>query len=297
MPDVNQQLESVAWQDTGQVNSPQPKRQKSPWRVPLIAGCVLLLLIVATVLVVRSIVKKRASVEMVAQEMAEANFDCQSARDEVKCLASVPQRLAKETGDAQYCALLEDTALDTCLSNAAQSSKDWDLCKEIQDEAKESLCKDAVLSLLHSDDDPIELCAYYVNEERRRDCVESGILAHAVAGDCSSPSVEAFCDAGAELRAAMDAQDPDLCASVSDSYFRSYCEAVVSPGDRDFDNLDADEEVQYGTDDRNTDSDGDGLMDGEEVHQYGTSPINADTDGDGFDDKTELDNGFDPLVS
>ncbi len=44
------------------------------------------------------------------------------------------------------------------------------------------------------------------------------------------------------------------------------------------------------------DSDGDRLNDAAETDTYQTNPLLSDTDGDGFDDKTEIDNGFDPLV-
>ncbi|PIR77603.1 MAG: hypothetical protein COU30_01540, partial [Candidatus Magasanikbacteria bacterium CG10_big_fil_rev_8_21_14_0_10_38_6] len=54
------------------------------------------------------------------------------------------------------------------------------------------------------------------------------------------------------------------------------------PDDRDRDGLTTEQEQQYGTDEYEYDTDGDGLSDLEEVQKYHTDPTNPDTDGDGF---------------
>lgn len=46
---------------------------------------------------------------------------------------------------------------------------------------------------------------------------------------------------------------------------------------------------------KNLDTDKDGLSDYEETNTYETSPYLADTDSDGYDDKTEIERGHDPL--
>lgn len=58
--------------------------------------------------------------------------------------------------------------------------------------------------------------------------------------------------------------------------------------DRDQDGLTRCEELELGTDPKNSDSDGDGLNDGAEVKQYTTDPRKADTDGDGLKDGEEV---------
>jgi hypothetical protein len=65
--------------------------------------------------------------------------------------------------------------------------------------------------------------------------------------------------------------------------------------DLDHDGLTALEEFQQGTDPRNPDTDGDGLLDGQEVNIYHTNPLVADTDGDGIPDGVEITTGTDPL--
>jgi hypothetical protein len=94
--------------------------------------------------------------------------------------------------------------------------------------------------------------------------------------------------------------------------------AALPPRDTDGDGLTDDQEKQFGTDPTSKDTDGDALSDYEEVITYGTNPLKkdtdadgltdfdelklwktdpkkADTDGDSFPDKTEIDNGYNPL--
>ena len=50
-------------------------------------------------------------------------------------------------------------------------------------------------------------------------------------------------------------------------------------------------------DDRLSDYDSDGLTDLEEVNTYGTDPKNSDTDGDGYLDGAEIKTDYDPLIA
>lgn len=64
--------------------------------------------------------------------------------------------------------------------------------------------------------------------------------------------------------------------------------------DSDHDGLTDVVEKQLGTDPRNPDTDGDGLIDGAEVNIYHTNPLNPDTDGDGYKDGVEVKSGYNP---
>jgi hypothetical protein len=68
-------------------------------------------------------------------------------------------------------------------------------------------------------------------------------------------------------------------------------------GDPDGDGLTNLEELEYHTDPRNSDTDGDGLSDGDEVNTYHTDPLRQDTDGDGGNDGDEVAAGTDPLTA
>lgn len=64
--------------------------------------------------------------------------------------------------------------------------------------------------------------------------------------------------------------------------------------DSDGDGFADDEELSFGSDPHNPDTDGDGLLDGFEVWQYGTDPTVIDTDWDGTYDGAEYQLGTDP---
>lgn len=66
--------------------------------------------------------------------------------------------------------------------------------------------------------------------------------------------------------------------------------------DTDEDQLDDERELEFGTDPRNWDTDGDDLGDGEEVLNWGTDPLDPDTDGDGFSDGQEVASGYNPTL-
>jgi hypothetical protein len=61
--------------------------------------------------------------------------------------------------------------------------------------------------------------------------------------------------------------------------------------------LNDDDEIIYGTDINNEDSDSDNLNDGEEVLTYFTNPLDSDTDVDGMSDGYEVSFNLDPLVN
>ncbi len=58
--------------------------------------------------------------------------------------------------------------------------------------------------------------------------------------------------------------------------------------DADNDGLTNDQEKELGSDPKNSDTDGDGLMDGEEVNKYQTDPKKQDSDGDTLSDADEV---------
>lgn len=63
---------------------------------------------------------------------------------------------------------------------------------------------------------------------------------------------------------------------------------ILGDADYDKDGLTNDYEKSIGTDEKNPDTDGDGLKDGEEVKVYYTDPLKPDTDGDSLGDYEEV---------
>lgn len=75
-------------------------------------------------------------------------------------------------------------------------------------------------------------------------------------------------------------------------------ESGISDADVDLDDdgLTNIQELTYGTDPLNTDTDGDGLSDYDEIYIYYTDPVLADTDGDTLSDSDDIKLGFSPLL-
>jgi len=71
--------------------------------------------------------------------------------------------------------------------------------------------------------------------------------------------------------------------------------AIIGEEDTDGDGLTNREELEWGSDPLNPDSDGDQLQDGPEVKQFGTDPLNPDTEGDRLSDGDEVQRGTNPL--
>lgn len=65
--------------------------------------------------------------------------------------------------------------------------------------------------------------------------------------------------------------------------------------DDDRDGLSANVEADYGSSDKNEDTDGDGLSDYEEIVYWFSDPNDKDSDGDGFDDGQEVLSGYSPV--
>lgn len=69
----------------------------------------------------------------------------------------------------------------------------------------------------------------------------------------------------------------------------------ATTSDTDLDGLTNDKEKTLGTNPKNADSDGDGLLDGDEANLFKTDPLKTDTDGDGQSDGKEIKSGKNPL--
>lgn len=299
MVNQNEQLNQVEWVDVNPTNQPSNKNPNR-WVAPAVSLVILLVVIVVSVVVVRSLLQNRSAkkVEDTVMELTVngAITKCEESENAEKCLENIALRLAQDSGNEKYCSELKNELADDCYVAAALASNDPKICSLVKDKEIQFDCDDALLATT-IDSSSIKSCSKFVNETVRYDCEQDWIFNQIIAGNCDDNSIsELACISGAIMAQAQSKQDPDVCQQITDERFFDTCFALTSPGDRDFDGVDADEEEYRGTSDTDEDSDGDGLKDGEELFDYGTDPTNPDTDGDGFGDGVEVGNGFDPLT-
>jgi hypothetical protein len=267
----------------------------------LIGAGALVGLIILTLIILFFVNRSRANqAALVALEnqRAEAvqsmNSACEDATDPAGCLAAIPGELAQDFADPAYCVDLTGAALDSCLTLAALSAHDPDICEGVGVEEKRLACSDAAVSAIPASERTYDTCDLYSTEERQQRCREGYVTAMLVSGTCASEVMTAEQCAVSEVVArAKAAKDPDVCNELGDSY-AGFCKDLVGVADRDLDGLTESEERTYGTDDRSIDSDSDGLSDADEVNIYSTDPANQDSDGDGFPDGTEVNSGYNP---
>lgn len=205
-------------------------------------------------------------------EFASAVADCrENAQDVDACIANVAMRLAQENGDESFCKDYEGDAFDDCVMLAAINGGDTRVCNDIKNDDKKVSCTNAVLAVTLEATTPDE-CKAYTDVALQTRCTDSVIRQAWLDGDCDVDGVtEELCSDGAVIRQAKAERNPALCNQIDGESF-DICIELVGNEDLDLDGVPADDE-----------------------RIYGTSDTNPDTDGDGYDDKTEIDNGFDPI--
>jgi len=236
--------------------------------------------------------QQERSSEQMQTAVQEAIIECRTKQDPDRCIANLASQLAKENGNVEFCTMLETEDMDSCFFLAAQGAENRALCSRIVSEDQRFRCEDALFGGIVT----YEQCAGYHDMDAQTRCEQNWVRNQWQSGDCSSTYVDdELCDEVDKLQAAIDAQDPDLCEEIQNQVTYDSCQEFVQNGDRDFDGVPGDEEERLGLSDNNPDFDGDGLTDGAEIYEHGTDPTLVDSDADGFDDKTEIDNGFNPL--
>lgn len=272
-------------------------------RILMLVGAGVILAVVVLLVVIFFVQRARANrlaaereQQAMEQALAIETSQCNEARNREGCLAAIRPNLAEQSGDIKYCAGLDSAAYDNCVALAAFAARNGEYCQAINNDAKRQSCQDTVVALTPNEERTFATCAEFNDAKLRQECELDLTLRKIIAGDCDEPQITPdLCQIGQAIKQAQDLQDPDYCQPIADENYRSTCLFLTSPGDRDFDGLNASREEHFKSDDRNPDSDGDGLNDGDEVDIWRTDPADADTDGDSFSDGTEVQSGYNPL--
>lgn len=272
---------------------------RPPWRtIALIVGAVVLavgLVVLALVFVRgrRSVSVDQQNLARVETQLEQSLSGCAQEADPDACREQKVRIAAEATGAESLCGYLEGEPYDECVWTLAREQNDADLCGLIKEEGKAATCADSILLKTAMAELDADLCADIASAETRASC-EEAVAGPLTRANCLERKDADYCAQFDLYVSAREKQDPDMCAQITDADLASTCVEIVTPGDRDFDGLDADEEALLGSSDRSTDSDADGLSDADETNAYGTDPANADTDGDGYTDGSEVQNGYNP---
>ncbi len=106
---------------------------------------------------------------------------------------------------------------------------------------------------------------------------------------------ESVIDGGGSITVSADTDNDGLPDSWEEANFGNLNQD--SEGDPDGDTLINSDELVFGGDPNNNDTDGDSLEDGAEVNTHGSNPALADTDGDTLTDDEEVADGTNPILA
>lgn len=256
----------------------EPPRHLPTWVKWVGISIISLLLVVGLVFLVRGMLNRFAQdekMEEVEVQVSRAEAECLSAQDQEKCISRIAFRLASDHGDSDYCIDIADAVeRDECYTVAAVVSLNADGCTDVESAELRANCEDAILAQTIDVNDGIEACEGFSQEVDRVSCKSVYEFTGMLAEDCLSRGIsQQLCDDGAIMLQAIANENPDYCDQILNEEQVMTCIELVTVIDRDQDGLTEEEELLYGTDDRN-----------------------PDTDGDGFGDRQEIESGYDPLA-
>lgn len=202
----------------------------------------------------------------IEREVARCNAD-----EQTLCASRLWTEAAFEQSQVEYCALVLDEWLETCVTQVATKLSDTDACVSLQNEAKIA-CEDDVLYERGVTDDSLRDCEKISNEGLKNSCASYVVGVLFETGSCPRKGFGSdLCNAQQKFQEVVESGDCLKYQTNSSGY--EACIDVLSARD----------------------SDDDGLTDLEELWKYKTDPKNADTDGDSYLDSLEVEFGFNPL--
>jgi hypothetical protein len=241
-----------------------------PWKPLLIGGGGFVVFVLIVVIVFRVFISGPSTTrdQLLFDQMSDAAQDiqqnCDSSDESENCARINLTDLAQKTGLIAACDDLEDKEKDNCIWLAARESLNPDDCAHIQDVESSNECHDGIWQKLASSSKDMSLCEEMYDDEKALGCKRL------LAGPPTVENCEELeytqdeCNFFIVSQEASEKNDGDICMSLDEGLVSSCLEMVVVD-DADADGLSREEEVLYGTDAHNPDSDGDGYSDGDEV--------------------------------
>ncbi len=226
----------------------------------------------------RGLVQNREKLKSVEECDSLINKD---AKDE--CISWYFRAKAKEEKNVSLC---EEIPLpktrDRCIFDVAVGKDDLTACDMITNDSTKTSCRDKVLIQKNTPEKNLNDCLQVSTPLGQGNCARRLFSRLRDVAECGIYKETGFleeCVWVVTTRLAYKKSDPTLCDALENVSSQESCRDPF------------DENTPFIAD---IDRDGDGLSYEEEMN-FGSSDDTKDTDGDGFDDKTEIENGYNPL--
>lgn len=239
----------------------------------IIGALIAVLAIAISILVLRNRAENISPVRQVENIIEET---CEGEA----CALATALGAARAARDTSICdATATEGDANECMWQYAYGMSDPSACNQLNGEKKES-CLSSTYYKMANEKSDIVMCEQIPTLQLKEVCVDELLLSYVVLDRCAEAGASrGVCDTKlAEWRALAARIDSQLCTPFAqgeageDGAEYVLCTQVID----------------------NIDLDGDGLTIREEV-EYGTDSNNKDTDGDSFDDGTEIRGGYNPL--
>lgn len=208
-------------------------------------------------------------------------------------------RKAIEENDLSYCDELEQEIKDECIYLYASNFNKTEYCKSIINFEKKQQCLDLLNSRGAVKNNDLAKCLEINLKNFRDDCLLAIFQKQEDISYCNDfkDDQKIFCQDIIYFNFAVKGNDLVICNKITDDNYRNNCQRSLLnlPKDSDNDGLLDIEEISYGFNPYDIDTDKDNLSDFDEMKQFKTDPINFDTDADGISDGEEFKLGTDPL--
>ncbi|PIX62430.1 hypothetical protein CO057_02985 [Candidatus Uhrbacteria bacterium CG_4_9_14_0_2_um_filter_41_50] len=205
-----------------------------------------------------------------ASEIERKVQDCDEDKKDY-CTSKYWTQAALDAKNVEYCKMVGDEWLASCVDQIALDVGDAELCSALKDQEKTD-CADAVLLQNGVATSSFSLCEGIIESGVNNSCVNQVAKDLAEEGNCPASGFGADqCAAQIKLSKVIN-EGTCLKFQISSIEYESCIDALA---DRD--------------------SDGDGLSDLDEIQIYKTDHNDADSDNDGYNDGVEINSGFDPL--
>lgn len=192
-----------------------------------------------------------------------------------------------EKESVSFCEYIESKKVrSNCYLHTAVKKRDITMCNtSAMDGEQQGICERQTIMARAREEGDIGSCGLLESLELKQACLKRGVKASTDMDVCSpveDSELSAYCESLVYSNLAQEKGDKEICGRIADRKLSIICQAdvlgVIVSSDHDKDGLSFYQEMVYGTDPENPDTDGDGFSDGEEI-QEGYNPVGHDPSG------------------